>query len=118
MKKVMKKTAKYQRCILNFLVAYGGHFELKETMKKIAEKIIKTGRIEITEKEIEKNLLVPVPLDLIIRTGGCNRLSNFLLWQAAYAEIIVVDKFWPEFSKEDLLDCLEKFSMIKRNFGR
>ncbi len=118
MGKIMRKTAKYQKRILNIAIAYGGKFELTNAMRKIAEKVIKTGRIEITEKEIEANLLVPTPIDLIIRTGGYNRLSNFMLWQAAYAELVVSKKLWPDFTKKDLIDCIKEYNRRKRNFGR
>jgi tritrans,polycis-undecaprenyl-diphosphate synthase [geranylgeranyl-diphosphate specific] len=118
MGKFMARTAKYQKKFLNILIAYGAHFELTETFKKIAEKIIRVGRIEITEKDIEQNLLVPVPVDLLIRTGGMSRLSNFLLWQSAYAEIIVLKKLWPDFTKKDLIWCIREFNRRQRNFGR
>lgn len=118
MGKVMKKTAKHNKKLLNFLVAYSGKHEIVNAVKKITEKLIKTGKIEITEKEVEKNLWVPMPVDLIIRTGGYNRLSNFLLWQASYAEIITLRKLWPDFTKRDLIRCIKKFSSIRRNLGK
>lgn len=117
MGKIMQKTAKYQKKALNLLVAYGSHFELTEMMKRIAEKAIKTGRVEITKKDIEKNLLVPTPVDLIIRTGGEYRLSNFLLWQAAYSELIVLKKYWPDFTKRDLIKCIKEYNRRQRRFG-
>jgi undecaprenyl diphosphate synthase len=118
MGKLMEKTAKYQKKTFNILVAYGSRFELAETMKKIAERIIREGRIEITQKDIEQNLLVPVPVDLVIRTGGMSRLSNFLLWQSAYAEMYVTKVLWPDFSKRELVKAIKWYSEIKRNFGR
>ncbi len=118
MYKLMKKTAKHQKRVLNFLVAYGGKSEIVNAFKKIAKKIIKKGIIRITEKDIEKNLYVQEPLDLIIRTGGYQRLSNFLLWQASYAEIYVTKTLWPDFSKEEFIKILKWFSKQKRNFGR
>jgi len=118
MGKIMEKTAKYQKKVLNLLIAYGSHFELTEAMKRIAKKVIETGSIEITEKDIEANLLVPVPVDLIIRTGNRNRLSNFLLWQAAYAEIYVTKTLWPDFSKKELVKSIKWFNYQKRNFGQ
>ncbi len=116
--KLMEKTAKYQKRFLNLMVAYGSQFELTEVMKNIAQKAIETGRIEVTPKDIEKSLLVPVPIDLIIRTGGHHRLSNFMLWQAAYAEFYFTDTLWPDFSKEELVKAIEWFSSTKRNFGK
>lgn len=118
MGKVMIKTAKYQKKVLNILINYGGYFDLTQAMKKIAQKIIKAGRIEITPKEIEKNLLLPVPIDLVIRTGGRNRLSNFAFWQAAYAEMYVTKTLWPDFSKKELIKAVKWYNSIERNFGK
>ncbi|MEM5878964.1 MAG: polyprenyl diphosphate synthase [Candidatus Aenigmatarchaeota archaeon] len=118
MGKIMQKTAKYQKRVLNIMIAYGSKFELTQAIKKIAEKAIKLGRIEITEKDIEANLLVPAPIDCLIRTGGEKRLSNFLLWQAAYAELIFLPKFWPDFTKRDLIWCIKEFNRRQRRFGR
>jgi undecaprenyl diphosphate synthase len=118
MGKFMIRTAKYQKKFLNILIAYGSRFELIEAFKKIAKKMIKIGKIEITEKDIEQNLLVPVPIDLLIRTGGMSRLSNFLLWQAAYAEIYVTQTLWPDFSKKELIKAIRWYNNIQKNFGR
>lgn len=118
MGKIMQKTAKYQRRVLNLLVAYGSRFELVQTIKKIVEKAIKSGKLEISEKDIEANLLVPVPVDLIIRTGGYSRLSNFLLYQAAYAEIYVTKVLWPDFNKKELIKAIKWFNSVNRKFGR
>lgn len=116
--KLMMKTAKYQKRFLNLMIVYGGQFELTEAIKKIARKAIKTGKIEITPKDIEKNLLVPVPIDLVIRTGGMHRLSNFMLWQASYAELYITETLWPDFSKEELVKAIKWFNETKRNFGK
>jgi undecaprenyl diphosphate synthase len=116
--KIMQKTAKYQKRFLNLMIAYGSQFELTEVMKKIAAKAIETGRIEITPKDIEANLMVPVPLDLVVRTGGAYRLSNFMLWQASYAELYVTKTLWPDFDKAELVKALKWFSSVKRNFGK
>jgi undecaprenyl diphosphate synthase len=118
MGKIMQKTAKYQKKALNILVAYSSKFELTKVMKKVAEKAIKTGRIEVSEKVVNKNLLVPVPVDLIIRTGGMSRLSNLMLWQAAYAEIYFTNTLWPDFSKEELIKAIEWYNSMQKNFGR
>lgn len=115
--KLMQKTAKYQKKFLNLMIAYGSQFELTEVMKKIAKKAIKTGKIEITPRDIEKNLLVPVPIDLIIRTGGHHRLSNFMMWQAAYAEFYFTETLWPDFSRQELIKAIKWFNSSKRNFG-
>ncbi|MGC8993555.1 MAG: polyprenyl diphosphate synthase [Candidatus Aenigmatarchaeota archaeon] len=118
MGKLMEKTAKYQKRVLNFLVAYGGKSEIVNAIKKIAEEIVKRGKIEISEKDVEKYLYIPIPLDLVIRTGGYQRLSNFLLWQASYAEIYVTKTLWPDFSKKEFIKALKWYSRQKRNFGR
>jgi len=118
MGKIMRRTAKYQKKILNIMIAYGSKFELTQAIKKIAEKAIKLGKIEITEKDIEANLLVPTPLDLVIRTGGFSRLSNFMLLQASYAEIFTTKVLWPDFSKKDLIKAIKWYNSVQRNFGR
>jgi len=118
MGKIMGKTAKYQKRILNIMIAYGSKFELTQAIKKIAEKAVKLGKIEITEKDIEANLLVPTPLDLVIRTGGFSRLSNFMLLQASYAEIFTTKVLWPDFSKKDLIKAIKWYNSVQRNFGR
>ena len=75
--------------------------------------------MKITEKNIEDNMYtknIPNP-DLLIRTGNTNRLSNFLLWQVAYTEIFFIKKLWPEFNTNDYKKILNKFRLLKRNFG-
>jgi len=116
--RIMQYTAKYQKRVLNILINYGGKFELIEAFKKIAAKMIEVGEIEFTEKDIEKNLLVSSPVELIIRTGGQSRLSNFMLWQSAYADIYVTDTLLPDFSKKEFVKALEWFASVKRNFGK
>jgi undecaprenyl diphosphate synthase len=118
MGRIMRRTAKYQRKAWNILVGYGSKFELTEVMKKIAEKAIKAGKIEITQKDIDQNLLVPVPVDLVIRTGGMSRLSNFLLWQAAYAEIYFTKTLWPDFSRRELVKAIRWYNSVQKNYGK
>ena len=72
----------------------------------------------ITKKDIEENLLISGDVDLVIRTGGNYRLSNFLLWQTAYAEIYVTKTLWPDFKKRNLIKAIEWFNNVKRNFGK
>ncbi|MBI2547375.1 MAG: di-trans,poly-cis-decaprenylcistransferase [Candidatus Aenigmarchaeota archaeon] len=117
MGKIMQRTAKYQKKLLNILVNYGGKFELVEVFKKLANQVIKAGKIEIRERDIENNLLVKTPVDLVVRTGGYNRLSNFMLWQSSYAEIYTTKTLLPDFNKEEFVKALEWYSSIKRNFG-
>jgi len=116
--KIMAKTAKYQKKALNLLVAYSSQFELTEAMKAVAQKALETGIVEVTVKDIENNLMVNSPVDLIIRTGGHHRLSNLLLWQAAYAELYVTKTLWPDFTKEELINAIQWFNSEKRNFGK
>jgi len=118
MRELMKKTIKHSKRILNFLVAYGGHSELTHAVKKIVKKAIELGKVEIREKDIENALWINEPVDLVIRTGGYNRLSNLLLWQSAYAEIYTTKTLWPDFSKKEFIKALKWYSSISRNFGR
>ena len=99
---------------LNLALNYGSKSELINAMNLIVKK-----KIPITELNLEKNLYTnesPNP-DILIRTGNTNRLSNFLLWQTAYAEIFFVKKLWPDFSTRDYNNILLKFKKTKRNFG-
>ena len=118
MGKIMQKTANFQKKFLNVMIAYGSHFELTETFKKIAEKVMKTGIITITAKDIEQNLLVPTPVDLVIRTGGMNRMSGFMMWQSAYAEIYFTKTLWPDFTKKELIKAIKWYNSVQKNFGR
>jgi len=118
MKRIMKRTEKYNKKVLNMLIAYGGRFELEQAVKKIVNTALKSGKIQITEKIIEDNLLVSGDVDLVIRTGGQFRLSNFLPWQTTYSEIYVTETLWPDFSKEELIKAIKWFNKVKRNFGK
>ena len=99
---------------INLALNYGSRGEIVNSVK-----LIKKKKLPCTLKNIEKNLYtanIPDP-ELVIRTGNTNRLSNFLLWQAAYAEIFFVKKLWPEFLVSDYYKILNKFKNLKRNFG-
>jgi undecaprenyl diphosphate synthase len=99
---------------INLALNYGSRCEIVNSVN-----LIKKKRIPFTLRNIEKNLYtsnIPDP-ELLIRTGNTNRLSNFLLWQAAYAEIFFVKKFWPDFYVSDYYKILNKFKTLKRNFG-
>ena len=101
-------------CFVNIALNYGSKSEIIASVKKI----IKEKKI-INQTNIEKNLFtseMPDP-DILIRTGGRKRLSNFLLWQLAYTELFFVDKLWPDFNAKDYSKILNKFINIKRNFG-
>lgn len=118
MKRIMKRTEKYHKRMLNILVAYGGRFELTEAVKNIAREAIKTGKIEITEKTIEENLLISGEVDLIIRTGGMHRLSNLLPWQSIYANLYVTECLWPDFNKKELIKAIKWYNNVKKKFGK
>jgi len=117
MNRIMKKTEKYNKRVLNLMVAYGGKFELTEAVKKIARKAMETGVVTVTEKTIRDSLLVKDDIDLLIRTGGEKRISNFMPWQAAYAELIILRKYWPDITKRDLIRCIKEFNRRQRRFG-
>ncbi|MDC3101408.1 polyprenyl diphosphate synthase [Candidatus Pelagibacter sp.] len=109
-----KKTSKNTMLQINLALNYGSKSELIGAFKRI-----KKNESNITENNIEKNLQtknIPDP-DLLIRTGNTKRLSNFLLWQLAYAEIFFEKKLWPAFNEKDYNNIIKEFSNIKRNFG-
>jgi tritrans,polycis-undecaprenyl-diphosphate synthase [geranylgeranyl-diphosphate specific] len=111
-----KQTQKNSEYIVNICIAYGGKQELIEAVKKILKNKIKPE--DINEQIIQKNLYLQDEPDIIIRTGGEKRTSNFLPWQSAYSEWFFLDKFWPEFEKQDLIQVIEEFKSRKRNFGK
>ncbi len=97
---------------------YGGQQEITDAVKQIIAQSVPES--EITPELIQKNLYLPdLPLpDLIIRTSGEKRLSNFLIWQSAYSELMFVDKLWPDFTSNDLKDCLNNYQNRSRRFGK
>ena len=108
------KTKKNKKISVQLALNYGSKQEIINSMK-----IVNKKKQKITIKNFEKNLYTsdfPDP-DILIRTGAQNRLSNFLLWQIAYAEIFFVKKMWPDFNNNDFQKILNKFKKIKRNFG-
>ena len=110
-----KKTSKNTKLQINLALNYGSKSELIEAFKKINK-----SKITISEKNINKNLQtknIPEP-DLLIRTGNTKRLSNFLLWQLAYAEIFFEKKLWPAFNEKDFNRIITEYKKIKRNFGK
>jgi len=117
MRRIMRKTEKYNKKFLNILIAYGGRYELTNAIKNLIGRALKK-RIKITEKTIEENLLISGDVDLVIRTGGMSRLSNFLPWQSTYAELYVTKVLWPDFTKKDLIKAIKWFNNMKRNFGK
>lgn len=117
-KKAEELTKNNKEGILNLAISYGGRTEIAEAVKKIIGK--KTPADRISEEVISENLNtagLPDP-DLIVRTGGEQRLSNFLLWQAAYAEIRFLNIYWPDFTEKDLDKVLKDYAQCQRRFGR
>lgn len=110
---VEKKTEKNSKFIFNFCMAYGGRQEIIDSIKKLV-----ASKMEISEENLKKNLWLGSEPELIIRTGGEKRTSNFLMWQSAYSEWIFLDKMWPEFTKEDLINCINEYNKRERRFGR
>ncbi|MGL4425487.1 MAG: isoprenyl transferase [Cetobacterium sp.] len=99
---------------LNIAFNYGGRAELVDAIKKIVE----SGEKEITEELVEKYLYNQFPdPELLIRTSGEVRISNFLLWQIAYSEIYVTDTYWPDFNKDELVKAIESYQKRDRRFG-
>ena len=113
--KEVQKTAKFSGRTLNICIAYGGRQEIcraAETLRKKGEPIT----VEALEKQLYTADLQP--LDFIIRTGGEYRLSNFLLWQSAYAELYFTPVLWPDFNQEEVERALSAFSSRSRRFGK
>ncbi len=118
----IRDTAENDKLTLNLALSYGGRSELIQAIRNIAAEVnagdIKIG--DIDEKLIDNHLYtagLPEP-DLLIRTGGEARLSNFLLWQASYAEIYFTDIMWPEFREEAFADAIGEYQGRERRFGR
>ena len=109
-----KKTSKNQTLQINLALNYGSKFEILNAIK-----MMNKSNEKINEKNFKKYLQtknIPDP-ELLIRTGNTKRLSNFLLWQLAYAEIFFEKKLWPDFNEKDYIHIIKKFKKIKRNFG-
>ena len=114
-KKALNKTTlftkKNKKININLAINYGSKNEILSALKKIKKKI--------NINNFEKNLYtanMPNP-DILIRTGGHKRLSNFLLWQLAYSELFFLNKLWPDFNSSDLINIIDKYKKMKRNFG-
>ncbi len=115
-KRMMKKTRKNNGLIINFAMGYSGRTELVDAVKKILSQNIKPKNVN--EEVLRKHLYLSSYPDMIIRTGGERRVSNFLIFQGAYSEWFFLDKMWPEFTKNDLKRCIDEFSNRERRFGR
>ena len=111
LKKTEKLTKKNKKIIVNLAINYGSKNEIIQALKKTKK--------NINIKNFERNLYtknMPNP-DILIRTGGYKRLSNFMLWQLAYSELYFLNKFWPEFNSRDLRKIINNYKRIKRNYG-
>ena len=109
----VKKTRKNKKLTVNLAINYGSKNEIIDSVKKL-----NFNSKKINEENIARNLYQDSPFpDILIRTGGQKRLSNFMLWQLAYTEMFFLDKLWPDFSKNDLNKIIKKYHKIKRNFG-
>ena len=122
LKELMHASRENRRMVLNLALSYGGRAELVEAARRLAKKVA-TGRLSADKldeaafaAELQTSHLPEV--DLVIRTSGEMRLSNFLLWQAAYAEFYVTDTFWPDFRREELARAFEMFGRRERRFGQ
>lgn len=121
LKDLIRQTAENDRMVLNLALSYGSRNELVRAMQRLGHDIAQ-GSLkaeDLSEADIEKALDthgIPDP-DLLIRTSGEMRISNFLLWQIAYAELYFTDALWPDFSSEELMKALKEYSNRQRRFG-
>ena len=121
-RKASEATKHYSDYSITLAVAYGGRQEITDAAKRIGMRVA-SGSLkpeDISEEVVKQNLWTngSGDPDLIIRTGGEKRLSNFLLFQGAYSELAFVDTLWPEFSKEEFVSLIKEFSERERRFGK
>ena len=111
----VEKTQVYTSPVMNICLSYGARQELCRAFNLMIKDNVSVCDEQTVEKYLFNNL---PPLDLVIRSGGEQRLSNFMLWQASYAELYFTDLLWPEFGKEETLNALNWFASRKRRFGK
>ncbi len=122
LKSAMESTAKNSACTLTLALSYSAKWEILEAARKLAA-LVKEGGIEpaeINEEQFSSQLTtvgMPDP-ELMIRTSGEHRISNFLLWQMAYTELYFTDTLWPDFRKEDLFEAIVDYQKRERRFGK
>jgi len=122
LEEVIKKTENNSRLILNLAISYSSKEEIVNAFKNISKKIVNN---ELSIEKIDENIInnhlytrnLP-DVDLVIRTSGEKRISNFLLWQIAYAELYFTDLFWPDFRKNHLIEAILDYQQRERRFGK
>jgi undecaprenyl diphosphate synthase len=114
------KTADNDRMQLTIAFNYGGHAELVDAAQRLAADLASGELKRIDERAFSARLHDPsLPdVDLMIRTSGEQRVSNFLIWQAAYAELVFVDTLWPDFNRTELARCVAEYQRRERRFGK
>ncbi len=122
MERVREMTKGYSEYVINFAIAYGGRQEIVDASRRIAERVLR-GEMrpeEINEAVVKHSLYTngQADPDLIIRTGCEKRLSNFLLFQSAYSELVFLDVYWPELTKEQFFEAIREYSQRQRRFGK
>ena len=122
LRRAITQTASFHRMSLTLALSYGGRQEIVDAARRLAESV-RRGELkpeQIDEARFARHLYtvdMPDP-DLLIRTSGEQRLSNFLLWQSSYAELYVTPKLWPDFSKDDLIEAIAEYERRSRRFGK
>ena len=118
-KKIEKETSRNTSLILNIAINYGGRLDIVNSVNNFYKNKNKNKTIKITEKNVANGLYTKgqPDVDLLIRTGGEQRISNFLLWQIAYAELYFSKKLWPDFNEKVFVDALYFFQNTERKFG-
>lgn len=120
LKLLEERTKDHKGYFFNLALGYGGREEILKAVKEIAQlvKSDKLRSVDIDEDLFKQHLYLASEPDLIIRTGGDRRTSNFLPWQSTYSEWFFIDKTWPEFEKVDLIECVDQFKLRERRFGK
>lgn len=113
-----KSTAHNDKLTMCIMLSYSGKWDILQAVKKLVSSGVEPS--QISYEDIDKALItdgIPDP-DLLIRTSGEKRISNYMLWQTAYTEFVFVDEFWPDFRKENLIEALKEYSNRVRRFGK